>query len=285
MKKLFFVLLLFVVAILNSTAQDNDWRYILSSTIPKGGIEAKVFNNLYTQQTGAIVGELTDRATFFTTSVSFLYGLNNRFNAGFDLRFRGVRNASLPDSPFKVLNFENTEAARSGITSFGPKVRFAPFISIPKLSVQSSYAFPIGDNLSGISTPTETKPYIDWDGGTWWTQVFNDFSIGAKFALFTELDFLLEDIGKDRLNRFSTPVTVIFSYFPVKNVTLYGLAGYTPYWQDDFDYFAQAGLGGKYQFSKQFEIELLYTYFTNEYLQFIEGKAATFNIGFRYSRW
>ena len=280
MKKLFFVLLLSVVAILNLTAQDDDWRYILSSTIPQGGIEAKIFNNLYTQQTGPGEGILVDRATFFTTSVSFLYGVGNRFNAGFDVRFRGVRYDALPASPFKVLSFEDAANTRSGITSLGPKVRFAPFTSIPKLSVQSAFLLAIGDDLSG----TNGKNYIDWDGSTWLTQVFNDFSIGSQFALFGEVDFLLEDIGTDRLNRFSTPLTAIFSYFPTKNVTLYGLAGYSPYWQDDFDYFAQAGVGAKYQFSKQFEIELLYTYFTNEYLQFIDGKAATFNIGFRYSK-
>ncbi|MFK7934541.1 MAG: hypothetical protein AB8G22_13610, partial [Saprospiraceae bacterium] len=65
--------------------------------------------------------------------------------------------------------------------------------------------------------------------------------------------------------------------------TLYALGGFSPYWQSDFDYFAQAGLGAKYQFTPNVEIELLYTAFTNEFLQSINGDAATYNLGFRFN--
>ncbi|MEO1385351.1 MAG: hypothetical protein AAFV78_19200, partial [Bacteroidota bacterium] len=63
-------------------------------------------------------------------------------------------------------------------------------------------------------------PFIDWDGATWWTQFFNDFPLGNNFSLFTEIDFMIEDIGsraEGDINRISTPATVILSYFPKEN--------------------------------------------------------------------
>lgn len=279
MQKLFIFLFLVFLTTTGIFSQDNDWRYIVSSTIPQKGVEAKLFNNLYTQQTGPGDGTLDARASYFTSFLSFLYGVNDRFNAGFDARFRGVRIDNLPSSPFELFSFEDGEHTRYGVTTIGPKVRIAPFTKLPKFSIQSAFWFPIGDQLTG----TNNDPFIDWDGASWWTQFFNDFSIGNNFALFTEVDFFIEDLGKDRTNRISTPVTGIFSYFPIEGGTLYVLGGYSPYWQENYDYFVQAGVGAKYQFNPQFEIELLYTYFTNGDLQFLEGKASTFNIGFRYS--
>lgn len=273
----------------NSTPQisnpqgNNASRYVVSAAIPKGGIEVKWFNNLYTQRTGNGEGDLTDRSTFFTSSLSFVYGLTSRFNIGFDARYRRVRNDQLPSSPFSVLGSGEGVSSRQGFTSFGPKIRWAPFEALPNFSVQSAFWFPIGDNLEG----TADQPFIDWDGATWWTQFFNDFSIGENFSLFTEVDVLLEDIGNKEtghLNRFSTPATVILSYFPNPKTTLYALTGFSPFWQADFDYFAQAGLGAKYQFTPNFELELLYTAFTNEFLQNTGGRASTFNIGVRISR-
>ncbi|MEL6987363.1 MAG: DUF547 domain-containing protein, partial [Bacteroidota bacterium] len=71
---------------LNNNSGANSSRYIVSSTIPKGSSEIKIFNNLYSQRTGS-EGNLTDRSTFFTTSLSYLYGLNNNFNIGFSTRY------------------------------------------------------------------------------------------------------------------------------------------------------------------------------------------------------
>lgn len=289
MKKGFLTIGLVCSLFMMMQGQDNDWRYILSSTIPQGTIEAKLFNNLYTQQTRASKDvPLSDRSSFFSSGLSFLYGVNSRFNAGFDLRYRSVRNDLASSSPFKVLSFENTMSSRHGITNIGPKIRYAPFESLPKFSIQSAWWFATGDDLEG----SVDKPFSDWNSSTFLTQFFSDFSLGNKWALFAELDFFMEDIAKAEaggFNRISVPVTAIFSYFPVKDVTLYAIGGYSPYlsWtgqvKGDKDYYVQGGVGAKYQFSPAFEIELLYTAFTNEYLKFVGGKAATFNIGFRYS--
>ena len=268
-------------AVNSTNNSNNSSRYIVSSTIPQGSSEVKIFNNLYTQKTGS-ENNLTDRATFFTTSLSYLYGLNNRFNVGFATRYRRVRNSQLPASALKVFNGVEEGSARQGITAFGPQIRYAPIEQWTNFSIQSSFVFPIGTDLAGSST----QPYIDWTGATWNTQFFNDFAIGNSFSLFTELDILLEDIGKadqGHVNRFSTPVTTILSYNPNPKTILYALGGFSPYWQSEFDYFLQAGLGAKYQFTPNLELELLVTDFTNKFLKDTGGQASTFNIGFRFN--
>ena len=260
---------------------NNSSRYIVSSTIPKGSVEIKVFNNLYTQRSGS-KEELVDRATFFTSSLSVLYGVNDRFNAGIVTRYRRVRNDNLPSSALSVFSSGDEASSRHGFTAFGAQIRYAPFKALKNFSVQSSFVLPIGNDLAG----SETQPYIDWTGATWTTQLFNDFSIGDNFSFFTELDFILEDIGSsenNHLNRFSTPTTFIFSYNPNAKTTIYALGGFSPFWQSKFDYFVQGGAGVKYQFTKNVEIELLYTGFRTKFLLETGGNAATYNVGFRYN--
>jgi len=258
----------------SSTKKTNANRYIVSSTIPKGTFEIKLFNNLYTQQTGN--GEiLTDRSNFLTSILSVFYGLNSRINVGLNARYRQVSNNQLPASALKVLG----DPDRTGLTAIGPQIRVAPVPSWKNFSIQSSFVFEVGDDLEG----NQFEPYIDWDGPTWWTQIFNDFAIGDKFSLFTEVDFLIDDLGgkEDNLNRISTPVILIFSMTPNTKLTVYTIGGYSPYWQENFDYFYQFGLGTKYQFTPNFEIELLYSDFTNKFLNDNGGQAATYNLGIR----
>ncbi len=265
-----------------SPSSNNASRYVVSSTIPRGTFEVKIFNNLYTQQTGP-GGDLRDRATFLTTTTSVLYGLKPKFNIGFDIRYRHVRYNSIGDSPLSVLTFNDSPSSRQGVTGIGPKIRYAPFENLPNFSIQSALWLPTSDDLAGNG---DDLPYIDWNGATWFTQVFNDFSIGGNFSLFTELDIVLEDIGANEnghLNRFSTPATLILSYFPNAKTTLYALGGFSPFWQEEFDYFAQIGTGAKYQFTPKFELELLYTWFTNDFLQTTGGRAATYNLGIRFN--
>lgn len=264
----------------NVAVATNAARYVVSAAIPAGTSELKIFNNLYSQRTGSN-NELVDRSTFFTTSVSAIYGFTNRFNAGVEIRYRRVLNNQLPSSPLDVFQGGQSESSfRQGITAIGPRVRFAPIPKWQNFSIQSTLSFPIGDDLSGNGE----KPYIDWSGISFLTQFFNDKALGNHFSLFTELDLFIEDIGPtgdNHANRFSTPVTVILSYFPNPKTTLYALSGYSPYWQSTFDYFLQGGLGAKYQFTPNFELELLYTGFTNKFLNGSGGKAATYNIGIR----
>lgn len=258
----------------------NAIRYVVSAAIPKGQVETKIFNNLYTQTTGDGTAR-SDRSTFFTTFLTSLYGVSDRFNAGLELRYRRVRNEPLPASPFSVLGSGEMAQSRQAVTTLGPKIRWAPVPKWSNFSVQSTVWIPLGSELEGEND----LPYIDWNGPAWWTQFFNDFTLGNRFSLFTEIDFLWEDIGRSEaaLDRISTPATVILSYFPHPKTTLYTLGSYSPYWSPNYDYFAQAGLGAKQQVNRQLEFELLVTLFTNQFLQGNGGRAATFNLGMRFN--
>jgi hypothetical protein len=248
---------------------NNAARYVVSSTIPVGSAEIKIFNNLYSQEAAG------ERSSFFTASVSALYGVINRLNVGIDLRYRRVRYDEVgAASNFAVLSDGGT-FSRTVISGFGPKVRFAPFNNLPNFSIQSALWIPLANNLEG----GQGSRFTDWNLPTWFTQVFNDFPIGNYFSVFAEVDFVLEDIGD--LNRFSTPVTGIMSYFPTPKATLYGLASYSPFWQEEYDFFYQLGAGAKYQFTPKFEVELLATAFDNSYLQSVDGNAGTVNLGIR----
>ncbi|MEM9546511.1 MAG: DUF547 domain-containing protein [Bacteroidota bacterium] len=262
------------------SSANNSFRYVTSAAIPKGGIELKIFNNLYSQVTNP-PDEPQFRSTFLTTRLSFLYGQSNRFNVGFVTQYRRVLNSTGESSPFDVFQSLEGLNGRQGVTAFGPQIRWAPVKGWTNFSVQSSLTFPIGNELSGGSD----TPFLDWSGPVFWTQFFNDKSIGDKFSLFTEIDLLVEDIGgSGRSNRVSTPMTVIFSWFPQKNFTVYGLVNYSPFFVQPYDYFRQFGMGMKYQITRDFEVELLFTDFSNKYLSSNFGQAATYNFGFRYSR-
>lgn len=256
-----------VPAVSASGGANNSARYVVSSTIPRGTFEFKLFNNRYTQNASG------ERSTFFTSTLTALYGATSRVNVGLVGRYRTV----------SYVRDMEMDVTRSGLTGLGPQVRVAPFPALPNFSIQSSYTFATGDDLTGASG---TQRFIDWDGPVSFTQFFNDFPIGTRFSLFTEIDLLIEDIGskqEGRLNRTSTPVTGIFSYFPNPKTTLYGLASYSPFWQEEFDYFYQVGGGAKYQFTPKFELELLITAFQNDFLSSVGGSASTLNLGIRFN--
>ncbi len=269
----------------NPGSGNNASRYVVSSTIPKGTIETRLFNNLYTQRTGS-KEELTNRSTFFTTTLTALYGLTNRINIGPTVRYRRVSNSSLPSDATEVFKSKDNAGSRAGFTGVGAQIRLAPVPAWKNFSIQSTFTFPVGDDLQGLYdgvTGEELKPFIDWNGPIWNTQFFNDFSIGNSFSLFTEVDFLLENIGEEGGDIITTPITVIFSYLPDPKVTLYTLTGYAPTWEPNFNYFYQLGLGAKYQFTPKIELELIYTGFRNKGLVDNGGKASTYNLGFRFN--
>ena len=255
----------------------NAFRYVTSATIPKGQIELKVFNNLYSQKTSSTGDKVDARSTFNTTSVSALYGINQRFNLGVDIKYRRTLNSGIPSSALDVFKSLDGPTGRTGLTGIGPRIRWAPFPKFSGFSLQSTFTFAVGDELEGNAD----QPFIDWNNNIFWTQFFFDKSIGTKFSFFAEVDVTWEDIGD--FNKLTFPVTSIFSYFPDKKVTLYALAGYAPTVTPDFDYFHQLGLGTKYQVTRRFEIELLYTSFQTKFVKSQNGSANTFNLGLRFT--
>ena len=159
-------------------------------------------------------------------------------------------------------------------------IRWAPIKAWEGFSLQSSFSVPLGENLQG----SNDSPFIDWDGYVFWTQFFYDKSLGDKFSIFFEADVLFEDIGAGESNRLTVPLSTIISYFPHKKVTLYTLLNVAPTISSPTDYFYQIGGAVKYQITPNFEIELTASHFRNQFLIGDNGRAATYNIGFRYSR-
>jgi len=90
---------------------------------------------------------------------------------GFDLRYRRVSFSSLSASSFDVFRFSKATQSRQLITYVGPKIRYAPIERWKNFSIQSAWWIPVAKDLEGYAG----KPWIDYPGSTWWTQMFNDF--------------------------------------------------------------------------------------------------------------
>lgn len=268
--------LLLVFGFLSLEGQKSSTRYIASSVIQQGSHEIKLFNNLYSQTVS------NSRNSFFTGLVNYLYGAGPRFNIGIDARIRSVSLGPDSESIFDV--FGGSVQNRSGLTAIGPKIRWAFIPKWDNFSVQSALTFPVGENLTG----QQSELFIDWDGPSWNTQLFNDFTLGGDFSLYAEIGFIWEDMGDEadgRANQKSIPITAILQYFIGKDWTIYGLGNYAPFLQSEPDHYYQFGLGTKYRFADNFELELLLTDFNRKILNDANGQAATYNLGMRYSIW
>ena len=181
-----------------SSGLSNIQRFTPSVLLRKGQVEAKLFNNLYTQ-TAFRNGEqelvdLNQRQSFYTGIFQFNYGVdrNSRWNLGFELNVHGVRYDADPSSSFlKVLGNDpnNLDFRKMAVSYAGPRIRFAPFRSIPKFSITSTFLFPLRNDLE-LLDDTGNQRFLAHNRASWWTQIFYDYSFG-QFQLFTELDFLL----------------------------------------------------------------------------------------------
>lgn len=257
-----------------ASAQKSSTRYVASSVIPVKSHEVKLFNNLYSQVQGG------NRNSFYTTLVNYLYGAGPRLNIGFDARVRSVSFGPEAEGIFNV--FGGSQANRGGFTAWGPKIRWAPVNNWDNFSIQSALTFGLGDSNKGQNGDL----FIDWDGASWFTQVFNDFTLSDAFSLYTEVGFIWEDIGGETdgfANQQSIPIKSILQYFLNKDWTVYASGEFTPFIGQDGDNFLQYGVGTKYRFTNSFEVELLFTDFNRKSLSDIGGTAATYNIGIRYS--
>ncbi len=258
----------------------------------KGQWEYKVFSNLYSE-TQAFSSEgrvdISGRQTFFTVLNQFLFGVGNRLSIGGDLWLRMSRQDTTDSgSAFDIFKFDGAPQQSYGITAFGPKIKWAPFKNIRRLSVQTGVYFPLQDDLERNNS---NEPFLALDRNfLWLSSIFYDQLIGDKFQVFTRVSFWYYNSRESfRSNNFlETPISIFFSYFPTPRWTAYAMAEYWPTHYDDVldesdpfnQYFFQAGVGGKYQIIPGLlEGELLLTRF----LAGSDGKGAgnTFNLGIR----
>lgn len=279
----------------------GDYRYIVAALYDRGEYEINLFNNLFYALSENDGTSYTRSSTFNSLLGQFLYGINPRLNVGFDVRFRSVEVSNGETaSRFNSLAFPSSEVTelgykRTGISAFGPRVKYAPFRNYGNISVQHTLYIPFGKNLQSDGE----LGFLDWDGLTFLTQFFYDQQIGREFGLFAELDVNFENIdgrvfGGDEgtYYQISTPMTLIGSWYANKSITVYALTGSAPQW--GFSYqgavdgnrdktvfyapFSQYGLGFKYLFGERFQAELLYTSFHNG----TGTNASTMNLGLRY---
>jgi len=266
--------------------------YHAGSLLKKNKFDFTLFNTLYTQTKSDWKGvtSVGDRQTFNTHLIQILYGIskNNRVNVGIDINLKSSgrsvdRTAKGISSAFL---YTNTDSSRFGIPSIGLKLKVQPFKSVSNFTIQSTIQGPTVKNAEGNSDLF----WADWERLTWWNQFFYTKSFG-NFQVFAEVDLLFRfKLYKEQIGMLDMPMSVFFSYFPTKKMTIYAMTQHVPRFTNDFapeittDWvipanYTSSGLGFKYQISRGLGIELLYTDFWRARSN---GLGSTFNIGIKY---
>lgn len=299
MKKKKVNVLFFLMFCFLSFAQDDDevvgsniQNYTPSKLLEKGKWDVKWFNNLYTQTKTNSKGENFEvpRSNFFTSSVEIFTGIseNKKWNAGFIVEYRS--NTFNDQSPFSVFHLSNeNNESRSGIGHLAASVKIAPFTSLSRFSVQSSFFIPLFDKETNENGYLAQKSYI------WQNRFFYDYTFtGEKFQLFSEINTRLFFGEKNKNtdgsfnpeggfanNSLEVVPGLFFSYFPSSKFTF---LAYLQHAQliDLGNEFSQnysvLGAGTKYQLSRVLNVEILYG-------KFIRGEESglgqSFNLGLR----
>lgn len=271
--------------------ESNLLAFTPSSLFSSGQYEINVFNGLYSQTKGRdIDGDvvaLGETQSFLNTMIQFTTGLSKdaRFNVGLDVNLSTARYSNEEESGFKVFSDETTTFRKTVVASIGPRIKFNPFSSIPRLSVQTTFLIPVAKDL-------ESPKFINHDRYTWFTQIFYDQSLGDQFQLFLETDFLYRIRKNDengRRNFFRVPLSAFLSYFPDSKSTIFVFSQYSPRYEtlsNSVDqqfglsqWFTQVGVGAKYQLSSRLGAEVSYGNFA---LSRNDGAGYNVNFGLRY---
>ena len=247
-------------------------------------MEWRLFSNLYSQTrffdpAGSKVN-LSSRASYFTEIVQWNYGISSRFNVGIDLLYKAVSLDPPGSTPLAIFHSGSNAEAQSGLSGIGPKIRWIPFRSIPRLSIQSTLYFPVKKDME---SRLSGKPFLEYDRLFLWTQINIDRMLHPQWQLYGGVDIWFRSDYSFDPQRFllATPLKFIMSYFPGEKSAFYFLTEWTPTFGVPLisAYYLQSGLGFKYFLSKQLEGELLFTSF---YLGKNSGAGKTYNIGLRY---
>jgi len=265
----------------------NLQKFTPSVLLNKGQVELNSFFNVYSQikirdEEGNNV-VLNDRQSFFNSQLQVTFGVSKsaRINVGFDVIVSTFSNGESRFSPITQSGDFNATV----LAAIGPSVRFTPFKSINNLSVRSAFLFPGASNLEN-----REGQFIAHDRYTWNTQVFFDQKLSDRWRLFLEADLIYRfSTNAEQVDFFRTPVTGILSFFPSQKISLFAIYQYSPRYQvvsngfdEDFglsQWFQQAGLGFKYQLTKNLEIE---SSNTNFFASKNDGGGSTLNIGLRW---
>lgn len=285
--KIYLLTILFATAI--SFAQEeqenepsNIQNYTPSKLLENGKFDIKWFNNLYTETKKDFGGITSDiaRANFFTTSLELFTGISEtkKFNLGLIVEFRS--NSFAGETATSVFSFKNENGvSRAGLSHIAPSVKIAPFSSLPRFSVQSSFFIPVFDKETNDNGYLAQKSFI------WQNRFFYDYTFpGDKFQLFSELGtrFFMGDKGKGFANNSVELAPGMFlSYFPTSKFTILGFVQHAQLVDlgNDFSQnYSALGTGAKYQLTKSLNAEVLYS-------KFVRGRDSglgqSFNFGLR----
>lgn len=262
--------------------QSNIQNYTPSKLLEKGKWDIKWFNNLYTQTKIESNGTTLDvpRSNFFTTSLEVFTGASNnkKFNVGLILEFRS--NTFGGQSATSVFSFNNEIGkARTGLSHIAPSVKIAPFSSLPRFSIQSSFFIPLLNKESNENGYLANKSYI------WQNRFFYDYTFsGNKFQLFTELGtryfFGKKEEGYAN-NSIELAPGMFLSYFPTSKFTVLGFVQHAQLIDlgNKFEQnYSAVGTGAKYQLTKVLNVEVLYSKFVRGNNS---GLGQSFNLGLR----
>lgn len=289
MEKRTLILTAFLISFNFSLAQEeqeqeltNIQTYTPSKLLEKGKFDIKWFNNLYTQtkeDSNGMKRELP-RSTFFTSSVELFTGVTDskKFNLGLIVEFRS--NSFNGESATSVFSFKNeVGTARSGLSHIAPSVKIAPFTSLPRFSIQSSFFIPVFDNETNENGFLAQNSYI------WQNRFFYDYTFpGSKFQLFSELGTRMFFGDKEEgfaNNSIELAPGIFLSYFPTSKFTVLGFVQHAQLVDLGNDFtqnYSAVGTGTKYQLTKTLNAELLYS-------KFVRGRDSglgqSFNFGLR----
>jgi len=280
----------------NNGEGDEDANSILQTYTPsalfaKGDYEINLLNSLYAQtkvrdREGNAI-EIGQSQAFLSSTIQYTVGVSNnsKFNIGVDVRFASARySVNTDNSPIDYFNRSDAFFKKTIVSAIGPRIKFIPFQKIPRLSLQSTFLFPISKEL-------EKTQFIDHDRYTWWNQLFYDQSLSNDFQLFLEADFLYR-INRNSIvgrNFFRLPLSAFLSYFPNEKSTIFTFVQYSPRFErvsNDVDsqfglsqWFTQMGGGVKYQILDNLGLELSYGNFIASRL---DGAGYNLNFGIRY---
>ena len=284
----------------NSSDNSIDLQtYTAGTLLHKGQFDFTLFNSIYTETRMNWLGQDFEgnRTSLFTSSLQVLYGIskNRRVNIGLELNYKTTSRSNDADfsSVSDVFTLENNAMRRSGLSNVGLRVKFIPFKNTSDFSIQSTFYVPTIANPEGFTNPdgsgSGNLTWSDWNRYVSWTQFFYTKSY-SKSQLFAEVDFLYRRrITNEQIDHVDLPLTLIYSYFPTKRITIYGIGQHaTRYlydirpeesndWLQPMNY-STLGLGFKYQPKDNITLELLYTNFVRGVNT---GLGSTFNLGIK----
>jgi hypothetical protein len=221
-----------------------------SSLLQEGDIELKTFHSVYTQTSSFDAdGTRRDepRSTYYTGILSMTAGTGGAWNPGVELTLRSVDNRAYPADT----------RTRTTLTAVAPRIRLAPFRSLPAVALETGVRIPVAHDLEG----TDRVPYLDWADPVWITRLLWDLRLGGNWTAWAEAGTQLRaDLGSGDA-QLTTPVQVLWNWWPHRDWTVYVPLGIAPDWFGDArgHYWSQTGLGLKFRPAGHVELEVLGT--------------------------